>query len=147
MYGTATGLREYMRGETYDELLEDTALADASARTAFAEELLTQASHTVDGYIGNAYDVPLTGTTNISLATKWSYAIAQYVFWQRSSYDVIPDKVQFAYEHAISQLNDVARGRFSLDESTESATGDDGGMTIWSPESAAIGDVDIGQYF
>lgn len=118
MYSTRTDIIQLLPEEiviqlTDDENLAPTAISPADATHAAMisriDEAIETADAEIDGYCAVKYSVPFT--TVPRLITGLSVEIAIYYLYKRRT---VPEKIEKAYDKAVSRLKDISRGILTL---------------------------------
>lgn len=103
MYITTTELSNRMGVTDLADLIDVTG----PNGTALVAQYVAIAESTVNGYASRLYQIPLPDS---ALVKNWCFVIAEYEIHKRGQGSDMPEKYRKAYEDAIKQLVDVAKG-------------------------------------
>lgn len=112
-------------------------VAAAEAAIARLEQLITDASQLMDGYLGRRYRLPLASTPGILVT--WARAIVRYKLHKDRITDERTDPIARDYRDALKFLAQVADGDFSLGSVDPEQTASESGAVQFSTGAKVFG--------
>ena len=131
-YCTTTDLEKLLPEAKLIRLTDDEATG--AVNTDRLQEAIDSGQEEIDTYLGNRFDLPITGTVPPILG-KMNVDIAIWNLYSRVT-EEIPDTRQKRYDNAISFLEKVAEGKISIGLQPPPSPPDDGDYEGGSQVSA-----------